>query len=189
MAQQLPLTIGKQMISPFTSEDDQQIIELFKEGHSMGAIGNQLKRSRSAIAGRIHRLRTVLKDKLSEDDLKPRRGEPPKGRVKVVETPSKPRLSPRHQELTTLDEDTSPLVPKMRVRLRMIDKNTSEVTHNELKWYHCRWPKGDPCHSDFRFCGAPRISGSVRTPYCKEHTLLAGKQYSDVRVNNPITCN
>src|SRR6266853_4787138 len=115
MAQQLPLTTGKQMVSPFTSEDDQAIIELFKEGHSMGAIGNQLKRSRSAIAGRIHRLRTVMKDKLGEDDLKHRRGEPPKGRVKIVETPSKPRLSLHQQELTTLDDDdASPFTPKPR---------------------------------------------------------------------------
>ncbi len=189
MDQQLPLTTGKQMVSPFTSEDDQAIIELFKEGHSMGAIGNQLKRSRSAIAGRIHRLRTVLKDKLGEDDLKPRRGEPPKGRVKIVETPSKPRLSLHQQELTTLDDDASPFTPKPRVRLRMIDENTTEVTHNELEWHHCRWPKGDPRHSDFRFCGAPRISGSARTPYCQKHALMAGQQYSNVRINNPIACN
>ena len=171
----------------------------------MGAIGNQIKRSRSAVAGRIHRLRTVMKDKLGENDLKPRRGEPPQGRVKAIEIASKPRLS-SHQsqdvdgplvdgkrnyqvgEMPTLDE--SPLLaPKMRVRLRMIDKDTTEVTHNELEWHHCRWPKGDPRHSDFRFCGARRISASVRTPYCKEHSMMAGRQYSDVRINNPITCN
>src|SRR5882724_4796523 len=99
MDQQSPLTINKQMISPFTSEDDQKIVELFKEGHSMGDIANQLKRSRNSIAGRISRLRKVL----SEDNLKPRRGEPPKGRVKTVETPSKSRQgfqqSPRIGEM------------------------------------------------------------------------------------------
>lgn len=154
----------------------------------MGAIGNQLKRSRSAIAGRIHRLRTVMKDTLGEDDLKPRRGEPPKGRVKTVETPSKPRPSLDRQELTTLEVEASPL-RKPRVRLRMIDKATAEVTLQELEWHHCRWPKGDPRHSDFRFCGAPRLSAHERTPYCKEHTVMAGKQYSDVRVHNSVASN
>src|SRR5229473_7358737 len=174
MDQQLPLTTNKQMVSPFTFEDDQKIIELFKEGHSMGDIGNQLKRSRSAIAGRISRLRK----KLNGDVLKPRRGEPPKGRVKVVDTPSKPRLLIPNKELLS--------IPKKRVRLRMIDDKTTEVTLQELELHHCRWPKGDPRHSDFRFCGAPRISESERTPYCKEHTLRAGKQYSDIRIDNSV---
>lgn len=172
------------MVSPFTSEDDQKIIELFKEGYSMGAIGNQIKRSRSSVAGRISRLRIKLK----EEVLLPRRGEPPKGRVKVVETPSKPRSSLDRQELTTLDEGASPL-RKPRIRLRMIDRETAEVTLQELEWHHCRWPKGDPRHSDFRFCGAPRVSGHERTPYCKEHTTMAGKQYSEVRGYNPIASN
>jgi hypothetical protein len=33
----------------------------------------------------------------------------------------------------------------------------------------CRWPYGDPRHSDFRFCGNPIAEG----PYCKHHRAVA----------------
>jgi hypothetical protein len=33
----------------------------------------------------------------------------------------------------------------------------------------CRWPCGDPEHSDFRFCGRP----VAKPPYCKRHDTLA----------------
>jgi hypothetical protein len=33
----------------------------------------------------------------------------------------------------------------------------------------CRWPHGDPGHSDFRFCGAPAGGG----PYCAAHCAVA----------------
>ena len=134
MDQQLPLTSPEQMVSPFTPEDDRLITKLFAEGHTMKAIGEQLKRSRGSIAGRIRRLRAKL------------------------------------------NPETPP--PEPRIRLRMIDEKSTEVTLQELKLHHCRWPKGDPRHSDFRFCGAKRISESERTPYCREHTLIAGRQYS-----------
>lgn len=101
----------------------------------MSAIGDQLKRSRGSIAGRIRRLRVKLRG----------------------------------------DVNTPP--PESRIRLRMIDEKTTEVTLQELEKHHCRWPKGDPRHSDFRFCGAPRIGDSERTPYCKEHMVLSGKHY------------
>lgn len=182
MDHQLPLTTAEQMISQlknpeFTAEDDQKIIDLFNTGHSMGFISNQFKnRSRSAIAGRITRLR----NKLNESGLKPVRGRTPKIRVKAVNTPSKPRLiaslPPTEIQPSVTTKDELP-PPQKRMRLRMVDTDTTEVTLQELELHHCKWPKGDPRHSDFRFCGAPRISESERTPYCKEHTLLAGRQY------------
>jgi GcrA cell cycle regulator len=33
----------------------------------------------------------------------------------------------------------------------------------------CRWPWGDPLHSDFRFCGSPVTA----PPYCEEHRAAA----------------
>jgi hypothetical protein len=33
----------------------------------------------------------------------------------------------------------------------------------------CRWPCGDPLHSDFRFCGSPVTA----PPYCEEHRGVA----------------
>ena len=33
----------------------------------------------------------------------------------------------------------------------------------------CRWPIGDPQHSDFHFCGAHQLAGF---PYCEHHARL-----------------
>jgi len=116
----------------------------------MSAIGDQLKRSRGSIAGRIRRLR-----------------------VKLVINSVEPKLLRFYHP------------PETRTRLRMIDEKTTEVTMQELKEHHCRWPIGDPKHSDFRFCGMPRLKGR-NTPYCQEHTTRAGSQYLNVRVDNPV---
>jgi GcrA cell cycle regulator len=43
------------------------------------------------------------------------------------------------------------------------------VTLLELKPHHCRWPIGDPCKADFRFCGADNTGHS----YCPWHSRMA----------------
>jgi GcrA cell cycle regulator len=34
----------------------------------------------------------------------------------------------------------------------------------------CRWPIGDPRHSDFHFCGAPQLHGRL---YCELHWRMS----------------
>ena len=44
------------------------------------------------------------------------------------------------------------------------------VTLDELNSSHCRWPVGDPCKEDFRFCGAEK---DIERSYCAFHRALA----------------
>jgi GcrA cell cycle regulator len=38
----------------------------------------------------------------------------------------------------------------------------------------CAWPIGDPTSADFRYCGAPVLSGK---PYCASHCAVAYTHY------------
>ena len=44
-------------MSEWSQEDDKQLLQLMSKGHSYQEIANMMVRSRSAIAGRAHRLR------------------------------------------------------------------------------------------------------------------------------------
>jgi GcrA cell cycle regulator len=138
----------------WSDEDKQKLVKLFSEGYSQGAIVKEMPhKTRGAVAGQINRLRIKLGITVA-----PRRASGKSPKVVVEKRP------PRIAKMVTVEK------PK-RVRLVMVDSDT-RVTHNELEAHHCRWPIGDPRRSDFRFCGAPRISTDLKTPYCPEHTKL-----------------
>lgn len=41
----------------------------------------------------------------------------------------------------------------------------------ELRNHTCRWPKGNPAHADFLYCGDPSANLKDGRPYCPFHTL------------------
>jgi GcrA cell cycle regulator len=57
--------------------------------------------------------------------------------------------------------------------------DAAHVTLLELEERHCRWPIGDPCKADFRFCGADNTGNS----YCPWHSRMA---YTPVPVRRRI---
>lgn len=50
------------------------------------------------------------------------------------------------------------------------EKDTKIRSVIDLQSNSCRWPIGDPRHSNFHFCGKTAIPGK---PYCLEHAQLA----------------
>lgn len=152
-------------LGTWAGSEVKELIELYNAGCTMTAIGNQLHKTRNAVAGQLNRLRAQ-----NNEDLAPRRVKMHKAGIRTTATvhPSLVR-GPRTIKL-------KPPVPAPRIRLRMVDHETA-VTLLELEQHHCRWPNGDPRRSDFRFCGCPRVSMKSKTPYCAKHTLLAGRHY------------
>lgn len=158
-----PATVYKPRYRDWTPEEKEKITKLYLDGVPMSAIGAQFGVTRGAIAGHIHRMGLTRGKSLSQqwherEALKQKKvKEPPK--LRVI---SGPRIVPQ---------------VKKRIRLKLVDSNTA-VTLLELQAHHCRWPIGDPRHSDFRFCGCTRVSDSKNEPpYCAEHTRAAGRHY------------
>jgi GcrA cell cycle regulator len=53
----------------------------------------------------------------------------------------------------------------------------------ELTEQTCRWPIGDPGHSDFFFCGGQTITG---LPYCAYHSRVAYQPANLRRERRPL---
>lgn len=158
---------GERDFWPLTHIDE--LVDMYNEGQSMGAIGNKFGRTRNAVAGQIMRIRAR-----GSHELAPKRGSEgqPKREVKCKVASIVPVVPRRNKPFIV----AKPPTPKPRIRLRMIESNTA-VTLQELEPHHCRWPLGDPRQSDFRFCGCSRVNSKAHTPYCAEHTVMAGRHY------------
>lgn len=162
-----PLTSAKRTLvypprsGDWPKEDILTLVKMYNEGKSMSAIGNQVGRSRNAVAGQIHKIRIK---RLHE--LHPREDKYTNNKVKTVATV---RSIPKTFTVTPSKE-------KPRIRLQLIE-NDKAVTFQELGKHHCRYPLGDPKRSDFRFCGCSRVDGKS---YCQEHINLTGRHYEKV---------
>lgn len=136
---------------PWSKEDAEKALQLFNNKTSYGEIAVRFNRTRNAVAGLISRFRKkgLVVSKHESPVIRKKRATPERlNPIKVVEVVLRPH----------------------RVRLRLI-VNETEVTFAELEPHHCRWPIGDPKHSDFRFCGCNHLEGK---PYCRAHTIEAG---------------
>ncbi|MDP6172868.1 MAG: GcrA family cell cycle regulator [Rhodospirillales bacterium] len=51
-----------------------------------------------------------------------------------------------------------------------VPRKPKVVTLERLTSTMCSWPDGEPGKPEFRFCGAPAVSGK---PYCEAHCSLA----------------
>jgi hypothetical protein len=131
------------------------VAEMYNNHISMTLIGEKYNVTRSSISGMINRLR----------------------RRKLIHTkPLKPKM-PRVRKHYTYSEATvtarSRPHKRRRLRLRLIESDTA-VTFAELQPWHCKWPFGDPRHSDFHFCGCRRLDSG---PYCENHAAMSGRYY------------
>ena len=135
----------------WTSEKEQKLRQLWKEGHSGSQIAVMLgNTTRNAVIGKAHRLkleaRTVLKK--SETNANKQTNNFPKAK-------------------------TQKLGRKARFKALLLDKNFEQenpIKLEELTDKTCRWPSNHPHEEKFYFCGRKPMENF---PYCKLHVLYA----------------
>jgi GcrA cell cycle regulator len=123
---------------------------LSQEGRTARQIAEQLGGvSRNAVIGKLNRLNGV-------GEGKPRSAPKPVT-AKVVRITGA-AASPRQR--------TAPTPPRPAIQCNEVRGGATFLT---LEAHMCRWPIGDPCGSDFSFCGEP---AQGRT-YCSHHASQA----------------
>lgn len=131
----------------------------WNEGDSASEIAVKLRGvTRNAVIGKAHRLGLTGKDKPHEERRRCRKG-PPK-------PPPGPRGRPRK----------SVAAPKPAPKLVVVGPYPPVSRHLsifDLTSTTCRWPIGDPRHSDFGFCGCETRGHT----YCPFHRRLARWTY------------
>ena len=140
----------------FWTEDRIAILgQMWADGATAAAIATRLGLSRSAVLGKIHRLR--------------------RGAAMPAVTPNKERATQASFDATTLayrprgrqSAPRSPSEPRPKESRRR-GKTLLELTNDS-----CRWPHGEPGTPSFFFCGAPDADLESCRPYCARHARLA----------------
>ncbi|TIN76747.1 GcrA family cell cycle regulator [Mesorhizobium sp.] len=174
------------------AERDRQLAQFCQEGLTARAIANKFVNcSRSAVIGRVHRL------KLQLNNGAPRKGKV--GRRPAAETAPKPPKVPAARRVSKLVQQTSswrgannPPATDFKARAERRAASPGLPAHLvagearrpieaavpislnlklvDLTEHTCKWPVGDPQAADFGFCG----NGAAETgPYCKYHARIA----------------
>ena len=135
----------------WTSEKEQKLRQLWKEGHSGSQIAVMLgNTTRNAVIGKAHRLKLEARtvSKKSETNANKQTNNFPKAK-------------------------TQKLGRKARFKALLLDKNFEQENPKnleELTDETCRWPLGHPYEEKFYFCGRKAMEKFV---YCKLHVLYA----------------
>lgn len=133
----------------WTAENVETLKSLWAQGESAGTIARRLGCSRSAVIGKKDRLGLPWRATATRTKAGRRRKRPSQARQPRPEQPPTipsfplPSERPRHGAPDPL-------------KLGVLDLTTSS----------CRYPIGDPQHTDFGFCGHERLAGM---PYCEHH--------------------
>jgi GcrA cell cycle regulator len=117
---------------------------LWTDGATATAIATQLRMSKSAVLGKVFRLR--LRPVAKATAAAARRGKAVLGRRRKGRPPTAP-------------------VP--------VPATASGKTLFELTNDSCRWPHGQPGTKTFHFCGAPEADLEGGRPYCERHARRA----------------
>lgn len=152
----------------WTEERVAKLKELWETGQScsqiaasLGCFDHCFDRGRSAVIGKIHRLKLPRPD-----------GKQP--RYKVATRPKVPRPAP-----TLRRNQTNSLAAKLAIaeaepglteHLKGERPDGTGVKLIELTDLNCHFPLGDPLEADFEFCGKRSIEGY---PYCARHCRIS----------------
>jgi GcrA cell cycle regulator len=132
--------------------------------HSEQQIGERLGRSRSAIAGKISRLRRVGVIKKSSRKAG--------GAVKKFAV--NPRVGQVRKKLDNVSKNSilAAITPPPPLKFHRVNAplDPHPCTLIELDAGQCHWPLGDLLDPPRLFCGAPSLDG---LPYCDHHAQLA----------------
>ncbi|CDX26846.1 conserved hypothetical protein [Mesorhizobium plurifarium] len=151
-----------------------------KDGLSASQIAAEIGGcTRNAIIGLAERAKVPLRSKITLPRLIGNAEPAPRPAKKAKEKPINPRLPakqpepPKARRKAVIEDDDDPLFEKDDRPETVVDLPEPEplkLSMPELTDKTCRWPIGDPQHSDFYFCGA--ATGGI-PPYCKYHARKA----------------
>jgi GcrA cell cycle regulator len=119
--------------------------QLWADGETAAAIAVRLRMSKSAVLGKVFRLRLPSPAKATAA----RRDAANVGRRRRGRPPAKPRVIA-----------AAPVMAS--------GKTLFELTNDS-----CRWPHGQPGTKAFHFCGAPGADLEGGRPYCERHARRA----------------
>jgi GcrA cell cycle regulator len=143
----------------WTDERVEILKKLWLEGLSASQIAKQLGGvTRNAVIGKVHRL-----------GLSGRAAPSQPSRPATFKAPRLPRpIAPAAPRVRAALEPRPHAVPAPRPQPFVELPGTATVL--TLGAHMCKWPIGDPCSSDFTFCG--RRAGD-EGPYCVDHARMA----------------
>jgi GcrA cell cycle regulator len=139
---------------------DDQVALLQKwwdERVTASAIAERLGVTRSAVLGKINRLRRLAAEISSTKAGKSDAADELSSHGSSPQSPARRRCGERGQQ----SED-----PRPKVKAR--GKRLLELTNN-----CCRWPLGNPATARFWFCGIPEANLELGVPYCRSHSQRA----------------
>ena len=126
---------------------------LWADGETAAAIAMRLRMSKSAVLGKVFRLRLPSAPKATAAAA--RRNAASVGRRRRGRQPAKSRVIPA--------APAAPAAPAVAS-----GKTLFELTNDS-----CRWPYGQPGTKMFHFCGAPGADLEGGRPYCERHARRA----------------
>jgi GcrA cell cycle regulator len=121
--------------------------KLWTDGETATVIAMRLRMSKSAVLGKVFRLR--LRPAAKATAAAARRDAATVGRRRRGRLPTKPWVKPAAPAMTP-------------------GKTLFELTNDS-----CRWPHGQPGTKTFHFCGAPGADLEGGRPYCERHMRRA----------------
>jgi GcrA cell cycle regulator len=127
--------------------------QLWADGETAAAIAMRLRMSKSAVLGKVFRLRLPSAPKATVAAA--RRDAATVGRRRRGRLPGKPPVIPVIPDI--------PVAP-----VTVSGKTLFELTNDS-----CRWPHGQPGTKAFHFCGAPGADLEGGRPYCEHHARRA----------------
>jgi len=134
--------------------------ELVIEGLTASEIGLELNCSRNAVIGKCHRVGVTIGEHKRTRPKEKRMSGPPPSKPRPLRKPPARKVSAVREPPA---EEKIPADPE-----RVIIYGAAAEAVRQLDPSRCRYPVGDPMtDADFRFCGAPVLTG--RSSYCPEH--------------------
>jgi GcrA cell cycle regulator len=144
----------KVMRGIWTRERIALLKRLWADGETATAIAARLRMSRSAVLGKVFRLR-----------LRP--AKKAKAAVAASARSGTAILRRRHKRRSPIKHRPKPAAPAAPAAIPA-GKTLFELTNGS-----CRWPHGQPGTKTFHFCGAPGADLEGGRPYCERHAQRA----------------
>jgi GcrA cell cycle regulator len=155
--------------SPELAEELRRLVALKM---SAGQIAERLHVTRNSVVGKCHRLKmrllaqehrvTIKADRVAAKSVRRDASTPPKFQPKPPV-----RFEPKPPTFSNAKDPFRQLVPPQELIL----PTSVQLTVDDMDFARqCRFPLGDPCTAEFRYCGAPSHKERV---YCEPHCRLS----------------
>jgi GcrA cell cycle regulator len=151
----------------WTNDRIASLKQMWAEGASAAAIAERLGGlSRSAVLGKIHRLRPSLakEPSVAKKISVAKKTSVAKKKRAAAKTAHKPTAPEQRGPTRPVAPSPQPQTNESRQR----GKSLLELTNDT-----CRWPHGEPGTRGFFFCGAPGADLEGGKPYCVPHARRA----------------